>query len=366
MFSLFQIDCNPSRKQLEHIANTVNLKKRVVQVWFQNTRARERKGHYRAHQQLINKRCPFCRALFRAKSALESHLATKHPEEMAKGDINIDLIPDAVIEHPVSHVHSSLPTSLSHGGSSTHTTTDISKILPPGAASTMPNYMAFLSSAGGLSLPFPGPAPEMLGHPSFEDPFFKKYMSDLASSMVARQELSGPSSHSHLSAPPTISAHTTHKPQTNQASTSFISSSRPHDAHKPRSTSQPPPAVAPSEDAPLDLSKPVKLSASDTINEAPQRSSFSSNLDFNERPIEMDYLRRLSSMDDSFSETQSEMADHEYMNDIGSSPPSPSRSINGPHHSANTPCGTGKRYRTQMSAVQVSLFVSSFVFYCII
>ena len=67
----------------------------LFQVWFQNTRARERKGQYRAHQQLIHKRCPICRALFRAKSALESHLATKHPQEMAKGNINVDNIPDA-------------------------------------------------------------------------------------------------------------------------------------------------------------------------------------------------------------------------------------------------------------------------------
>ena len=43
----YKSDCNPSRKQLNAIAAEVGLKKRVVQVWFQNTRARERKGHYR-------------------------------------------------------------------------------------------------------------------------------------------------------------------------------------------------------------------------------------------------------------------------------------------------------------------------------
>lgn len=339
---------------MEHIANTVNLKKRVVQVWFQNTRARERKGHYRAHQQLINKRCPFCRALFRAKSALESHLATKHPEEMAKGDINIDLIPDAVIEPPSGHILSSLPTSSAHGVSSTHPVPDISKLLPPGAASSMPNYMTFMSSAGGLNLPFPGPTAEMVGHSSFEDPFFKKYMSDLASSMAARQEPAVPPPHGHLPAPVAISAHTSLKPQAHQSPTNFCTTNRPVDAHKLRTTVQPP---TPSDDAPLDLSKPVRLPASDASIDTSQRPSFSGSLDFSERPVELDYLRRLSSMDDSFSETQSEMADHEYMNDIGNSPPSPSRSSNGFNHSGNTPGSAGKRYRTQMSAVQVNKIV---------
>ena len=61
----------------------------------QNTRARERKGQFRAHQQVINKRCPFCPALFKVRSALESHLASKHADQFAKGEINIDALPDA-------------------------------------------------------------------------------------------------------------------------------------------------------------------------------------------------------------------------------------------------------------------------------
>ncbi|KAE8633501.1 hypothetical protein XENTR_v10001897 [Xenopus tropicalis] len=40
-------DSNPTRSTLERISLEVRLKKRVVQVWFQNTRARERKGQYR-------------------------------------------------------------------------------------------------------------------------------------------------------------------------------------------------------------------------------------------------------------------------------------------------------------------------------
>ena len=52
-------------------------------------------GQYRAHQQVINKRCPFCPALFKVRSALESHLATKHVAQFSKGEINIDTLPDA-------------------------------------------------------------------------------------------------------------------------------------------------------------------------------------------------------------------------------------------------------------------------------
>lgn len=94
LYQKYQIESNPSRKMLENIALEVGLKKRVVQVWFQNTRARERKGQFRAHTQVINKRCPFCPALFKVKSALESHLTTKHSDQCSRGEINIDALPD--------------------------------------------------------------------------------------------------------------------------------------------------------------------------------------------------------------------------------------------------------------------------------
>lgn len=41
--------------------------------------------------QIINKKCPYCSAIFKVKSALESHLQTKHPEKQM---INIDSIPE--------------------------------------------------------------------------------------------------------------------------------------------------------------------------------------------------------------------------------------------------------------------------------
>jgi len=94
LYQKYQQESNPSREMLESIARDVGLKKRVVQVWFQNTRARERKGQFRAHQQAIHKRCPFCRALFKARSALESHLATRHADLYSKGELNIDAFPD--------------------------------------------------------------------------------------------------------------------------------------------------------------------------------------------------------------------------------------------------------------------------------
>lgn len=61
------------------------------QVWYQNSRARERKGQFRQNMQIINKKCPYCSAIFKVKSALESHMQAKHPE---KPMINIELIPD--------------------------------------------------------------------------------------------------------------------------------------------------------------------------------------------------------------------------------------------------------------------------------
>uniref|UniRef100_A0A8B9MM57 Zinc finger homeobox 3 n=1 Tax=Accipiter nisus TaxID=211598 RepID=A0A8B9MM57_9AVES len=78
LYQKYLLDSNPTRKMLDHIAHEVGLKKRVVQVWFQNTRARERKGQFRAvGPAQAHRRCPFCRALFKAKTALEAHIRSR-------------------------------------------------------------------------------------------------------------------------------------------------------------------------------------------------------------------------------------------------------------------------------------------------
>ncbi|XP_039510349.1 zinc finger homeobox protein 3 isoform X1 [Pimephales promelas] len=82
LYQKYLLDSNPTRKMLDHISNEVGLKKRVVQVWFQNTRARERKGQFRAlGPSHIHRRCPFCRALFKAQTALAAHIRSRHWHE---------------------------------------------------------------------------------------------------------------------------------------------------------------------------------------------------------------------------------------------------------------------------------------------
>jgi len=87
--AMYRSDCNPSRKQLNAIAAGVGLKKRVVQVWFQNTRARERKiqpGLPGSPSQYKN--CSFCPATFNSAAALEAHVGTKHFNEIVRSPGN--------------------------------------------------------------------------------------------------------------------------------------------------------------------------------------------------------------------------------------------------------------------------------------
>ncbi|XP_071393726.1 zinc finger homeobox protein 3-like [Centroberyx affinis] len=98
LYQRYSLDSNPTRGVLESIARDVGLKRRVVQVWFQNTRARERKGQFRSMGPgtsfslgLNHLRCPFCRALFKVKSALDAHMRSRHWAEAERAGYNLSM-----------------------------------------------------------------------------------------------------------------------------------------------------------------------------------------------------------------------------------------------------------------------------------
>ena len=306
LYQKYQIDCNPSRKQLEAISKDVGLKKRVVQVWFQNTRARERKGQYRAHQQLIHKRCPICRALFRAKSALESHLATKHPDEMAKGEINVDAIPDAAIESPSPG--GSYPSSISPP--------DFNPLMtPPGMQGLLP----LLPPANMPGMTFPPMAdPIQMSMKQFYEDSFKKYINELSSTPIQKG--------GHPLMPPEIT-----------------------------STPIKPECLPEEDDAPLDLSKPVKK---ENRSEERHRESTSTSSSIGNPLPALDQSSMMprfghSSMSDSMHNM--DYRDDESSN-ISSNPASPGQS----HHHLSS---ANKRYRTQMTSLQVRIMKSIFIDY---
>nr|XP_029490239.1 zinc finger homeobox protein 3-like [Oncorhynchus nerka] len=83
LYQRYSLNSNPTRSVLEGITKDTGLKKRVVQVWFQNTRARQRKGQLQTLGRggglgENHRRCPFCRALFKAQNALDAHVRAHH------------------------------------------------------------------------------------------------------------------------------------------------------------------------------------------------------------------------------------------------------------------------------------------------
>jgi len=86
LYEYYNSDHSPSRKVIEQIAQEVGLTKRVVQVWFQNTRARQRKGQGRSG--MVNRfgttsnyrSCPHCRTILRSQEDYDYHIRTIHSD----------------------------------------------------------------------------------------------------------------------------------------------------------------------------------------------------------------------------------------------------------------------------------------------
>jgi len=248
LYQKYQLESNPSRKMLESIARDVGLKKRVVQVWFQNTRARERKGQFRAHAQVINKRCPFCPALFKVKSALETHLAAKHADQYAKGEINIDALPDEDMDSASSSMvgdSTKVPISFgatqnSVGGAATSTTSRPNSPSPNSAANNSSMISPFLHS--------------LSTHAELESSLKKLYEESLKRyAQEVQQQQSGSNTNNSNS---TATSHNGRTESTSNAAdlrtvkTEMSSPSMSDDCGPTRPTGE----------APLDLSKPVDLS----------------------------------------------------------------------------------------------------------
>jgi len=349
LYHKYQADCNPSRKQLDAIAAHVGLKKRVVQVWFQNTRARERKGQYRAHQQLIHKRCPFCKALFRARTALEAHLATKHPDEMARSDVTVDSIPDELVDT------AGMTSPLLPGGIASQ------KVPQPSPAPNGPfSGMAAVASgaaglapfvAGGQVRPAAGPGDLLQANMQrlYEDSF-RRYIDELS--------------------------HASHQVKMEAAVAAVATSGFPVDFRgseaAPTSTLMTStPLKMKSEDAPLDLSTSSTRATSSAVEQT-VRATVRDDVGL--------VSRHASSQEDARSECRSETNDDFSIDlsctgDGSSNPASPT----GPPVTTTqakplAPSGTipvtsaggfvpNKRYRTQMSSMQIRVMKTIFTDY---
>lgn len=320
LYQKYQLESNPSRKMLENIAREVGLKKRVVQVWFQNTRARERKGQFRAHAQVINKRCPFCPALFKVKSALESHLVTKHADQCTRGEINIDALPDEELSmESTPSFTSSQMGDASKMGSSYGAATPTQNLMPP------------------LFPPFHTDMENSLK--KYYEESMKRYLSELQAHHTAQQNgsISGVK---EGGIPTDLSMKIKQEPVTSGGEGGGGGGG----------------------ECPLDLSKPVDLSR-------PMRISMDHNSSLTEAgPLTDLSERSICFEDDSMSETTENMDGYE------SSPTSPASSTQSGHQRHMNACSTpvgggstgsgpgsgGKRFRTQMSSLQVKAMKSLF------
>nr|XP_023995758.1 zinc finger homeobox protein 4-like [Salvelinus alpinus] len=134
LYQRYSLNSNPTRSVLEGITRDTGLKKRVVQVWFQNTRARQRKGQLQTLGRGglgvglgdNHRRCPFCRALFKAQSALDAHVRARHWSQTDRPAYGLSHQIGSADVFSFSHNHGSYrdrevpPLSLQHSPSLSH------------------------------------------------------------------------------------------------------------------------------------------------------------------------------------------------------------------------------------------------------
>lgn len=110
-------DSNPTRKMLDRISEEVSLKKRVVQVWFQNTRARERKGQFRCTAPTASTK-PYTKFVPLGKpEALSRHLTDSPSAMLSHRSPNLQVLRDtAAFYYNATSMHHATAPSPAHRG----------------------------------------------------------------------------------------------------------------------------------------------------------------------------------------------------------------------------------------------------------
>jgi AT-binding transcription factor 1 len=303
LYQKYQLDSYPSPEMLENIAREVGLKERVVKVWFNNTRFRVRKEHLGAHVQAIKKRCP-------VKSALKSHLVTKHADQCTRSEINIDNLPDEELSmesEPSSHM------GFSGGRVSTNfgSATPAPNMIPPRFPAIYTDVENSLKK--------------------YYEESTKRYISELQAHHAAQN---GGVAKESLHIPLDLSMKIKQEPSTPGSEGGGSGGGTGGGGVG---------------EVLLDLSKPLDLSRSVKVSLDHESRSMMAE----PGPLTDLSERSLCYEDDSMSETTENMDGDE------SNPTSPASSTQSSHQRP-VPSGGGKRFRTQMSSLQVKAMKSLF------